>query len=304
MTRIVSLIASATEIVHALEMGTHQVGRSHECDFPDSVLSLPVCTAPTFPTTGNSQEIDNRVKETLRKALSVYEVFEEVLEQLQPTHIVTQSQCEVCAVSLREVEKAVGKRLSCQPTVVSLQPDGLNEVWADMGLVAKSLGVETRGEELVESLSQQMDQISNRAQATATRPRVACVEWLEPLMAAGNWMPDLVAMAGGENLLGESGKHSSWMSWEELARSDPDILLVLPCGFDMKRTREEMYWLTDRSEWSSLKAVQEGRVYVTDGHQYFNRPGPRLMESLQILTEIIHPEVFDADFEGIGWQRF
>jgi iron complex transport system substrate-binding protein len=304
MTRIVSLIASATEIVHALEMGTHQVGRSHECDFPDSVLSLPVCTAPTFPTTGNSQEIDNRVKATLRKALSVYEVFEEVLEQLQPTHIVTQSQCEVCAVSLREVEKAVGKRLSCQPTVVSLQPDGLNEVWADMGLVAKSLGVETRGEELVESLSQQMDQISNRAQATATRPRVACVEWLEPLMAAGNWMPDLVAMAGGENLLGESGKHSSWMSWEELARSDPDILLVLPCGFDMKRTREEMYWLTDRSEWSSLKAVQEGRVYVTDGHQYFNRPGPRLMESLQILTEIIHPEVFDADFEGIGWQRF
>jgi iron complex transport system substrate-binding protein len=242
MTRIVSLIASATEIVHALEMGTHQVGRSHECDFPDSVLSLPVCTAPTFPTTGNSQEIDNRVKETLRKALSVYEVFEEVLEQLQPTHIVTQSQCEVCAVSLREVEKAVGKRLS---SVVSLQPDGLNEVWADMGLVAKSLGVETRGEELVESLSQQMDQISNRAQATATRPRVACVEWLEPLMAAGNWMPDLVAMAGGENLLGESGKHSSWMSWEELARSDPDILLVLPCGFDMKRTREEMYWLTD-----------------------------------------------------------
>ncbi len=304
MTRIVSLIASATEIVHALEMGTHQVGRSHECDFPDSVLSLPVCTAPTFPISGNSQEIDNRVKETLRKALSVYEVFEEVLEKLQPTHIITQSQCEVCAVSLREVEEAVGKRLSCQPTLVSLQPDGLNEVWKDMGLVANSLGIEAKGTELVESLSQQMDRISDRAQATSERPRVACVEWLEPLMAAGNWMPELVERAGGENLLGESGKHSSWMSWEELSQSDPDILVVLPCGFDMKRTREEMYWLTDRSEWGSLKAVQKGRVYVTDGHQYFNRPGPRLMESLQILAEIIHPEVFDANFEGVGWQRF
>jgi len=304
MTRIVSLIASATEIVHALDMGAHQVGRSHECDFPDSVLSLPICTAPTFSVAGSSQEIDNRVKETLRKALSVYEVFEEVLEQLQPTHIITQSQCEVCAVSLREVEEAVGKRLSCQPTLVSLQPDGLNEVWKDMGLVANSLGIEAKGTELVESLSQRMDRISSRAQTASKRPRVACVEWLEPLMAAGNWMPELVERAGGENLLGESGKHSSWMSWEELSQSDPDILVVLPCGFDMKRTREEMYWLTDRSEWGSLKAVQKGRVYVTDGHQYFNRPGPRLMESLQILAEIIHPEVFDADFEGVGWQRF
>ncbi len=304
MTRIVSLIASATEIVHALEMGAHQVGRSHECDYPDSVLSLPICTAPTFPISGNSQEIDNRVKETLRKALSVYEVFDKVLEQLQPTHIITQSQCEVCAVSLREVEEAVGKRLTCRPTVVSLQPDGLNEVWQDMGLVAFSLGIEAKGGELVKSLSQQMDEISGRAQATSQRPRVACVEWLEPLMAAGNWMPELVDMAGGENLLGESGKHSSWMSWEELSQSDPDIVVVLPCGFDMKRTREEMYWLTDRSEWSSLKAVQKGRVYVTDGHQYFNRPGPRLVESLQILAEIIHPEVCDADFEDIGWQRF
>ena len=303
MTRIVSLIASATEIVHALEMGSHQVGRSHECDFPESVLSLPICTAPTFSISGNSQEIDTRVKETLRKALSVYEVFDEVLEQLQPTHIITQSQCEVCAVSLREVEEAVGKRLSCQPTLVSLQPDGLDDVWKDMGLVADSLGIEAKGEELVESLSQQMDRISGRAQATDQRPRVACVEWLEPLMAAGNWMPELVGMAGGENVLGESGKHSSWMSWEELCQSDPEILVVLPCGFDMKRTREEMYWLTDRSEWSSLKAVKNGHVYLTDGHQYFNRPGPRLVESLQILGEIIHPEVFDADFEGIGCPR-
>ena len=304
MTRIVSLIASATEIVHALEMGTHQVGRSHECDFPKSVLSLPICTAPTFSISGNSQEIDNRVKETLCKALSVYDIFEEVLEQLQPTHIITQSQCEVCAVSLREVEEAVGKRLSCQPTVVSLQPDELNDVWKDMGLVADTLGIKVKGEELVESLKQQMDRISSRAQATSKRPRVACLEWLEPLMAAGNWMPELVGMAGAENLLGERGKHSSWISWEELSQSDPDILVVLPCGFDMKRTREEMYWRTDRSEWSSLTAVKSSRVYVTDGHQYFNRPGPRLVESLQILAEIIHPEVFDTDFEGIGWQRF
>ena len=179
-----------------------------------------------------------------------------MLEQLQPTHIITQSQCEVCAVSLREVEEAVGKRLSCQPTVGSLQPDGLDDVWKGMGLVADSLGIEAKGEEVVGHLKQQMDRISGRAQPTSKRPRVACLEWLEPLMAAGNWMPELVERAGAENLLGETGKHSSWINWEELFQSDPDILVILPCGFDMKRTREEMYWLTDRSEWSSLTAVK------------------------------------------------
>ena len=153
-----------------------------------------------------------------------------MLEQLQPTHIITQSQCEVCAVSLKEVEEAVGKRLSCQPTVVSLQPDGLDDVWKDMGLVADTLGIKVKGEELVESLKQQMDRISNRAQATPKRPRVVCIEWLEPLMTAGNWMPELVEMAGAENLLGETGKHSSWISWEELSQSDPDVLVVLQIG--------------------------------------------------------------------------
>ncbi len=303
MTRIVSLIPSATEIVHALEMGSNQVGRSHECDFPTSVGSLPICTEPTFPTSGNSREIDRKVKDILRKALSVYDVFEEVLEQLRPTHIITQTQCEVCAVSLTDVEQAVGKRLSCQPRIVSLQPDALDDVWSDMRRVADALGIERKGDELVENLKQRMHRISDRTQAASKRPRVACIEWLEPLMAAGNWMPELVEMAGGENLVGESGKHSSWMSWQELLESDPDILVVLPCGFDMKRTREEMYWLTDQPQWSSLKAVKDHRVYVTDGLQYFNRPGPRLVESLQILTEIIHPEASVGGFEGTAWQQ-
>ena len=303
MTRIVSLIPSATEIVHALEMGSNQVGRSHECDFPTSVGSLPICTEPTFPTSGNSREIDRKVKDILRKALSVYDVFEEVLEQLRPTHIITQTQCEVCAVSLRDVELAVGKRLSCQPRIVSLQPDALDDVWSDMRRVADSLGIERKGDELVENLKQRMQRISDRTQAASKRPRVACIEWLEPLMAAGNWMPELVEMAGGENLVGESGKHSSWMSWQELLESDPDILVVLPCGFDMKRTREEMYWLTDQPQWSSLKAVKDHRVYVTDCLQYFNRPGPRLVDSLQILTEIIHPEASVGGFEGTAWQQ-
>ena len=303
MTRIVSLLASATEIVHALGMGRYQVGRSHECDFPTQVESLPVCTRPKFPVEGNSREIDSGVKDVLREAVSVYDILEERLEQLQPTHIITQSQCEVCAVSLKDVQLAVSERLTCNPEVVSVEPFFLRDVWTDIELVAESLGTGTRGRRLVGELQDRIHSVFARAKAVPTRPRVACIEWMEPLMIAGNWMPELVEMAGGVNLISENGKHSGSISWQQLVESHPDVLILLPCGFDMQRITEEMHWLTDRPGWSSLKAVQTGRVYITDGNQYFNRPGPRLAESAQILAEIIHPDAFTAIFEGRAWKR-
>jgi len=287
--RIVSLIASATEIVDALGEFPNLVGRSHECDFPEAVVRLPICTRPAIPVSGDSREIDGLVKNRLREAVSVYEVFPDVLERLQPTHIITQTQCEVCAVSLKDVEAALAGGLASKPELVVLHPNCLAEVWDDIRRVARALGIVGRGEAAIEGLQARMAAVSRRALAQSHRPAVACIEWLEPLMAAGNWVPELVEMAGGVNLFGEAGKHSPWMSWEQLVAADPEVMVIMPCGWDAGRTEPEMHWLTDRTEWPSLRAVRTGRVHLTDGNQYFNRPGPRLVESLDILAGILHP---------------
>jgi iron complex transport system substrate-binding protein len=302
--RIVSLISSATEIVHALGESRNQVGRSHECDFPPEIAALPVCTRPTIDIHADSREIDRAVKDRVRNALSVYDVFDDVLEKLQPTHIITQTQCEVCAVSLRDVERSVAARLASKPQIVSLTPNSLADVWEDVRRVARSLDIEAYGEDVVTGLRARMCGISERARSFSARPRVACIEWTEPLMTGGNWTPELVEMAGGVNLFGEAGKHSGYISWDEMAASDPDVMVVAPCGFDKARTRSEMHWLTERPDWESLRAVRAGQVYLADGNQYFNRPGPRLVETLQILAEILHPGEFEPTFEGAGWSRW
>ncbi|MGH7433336.1 MAG: cobalamin-binding protein [Candidatus Methylomirabilales bacterium] len=300
--RIVSLIPSTTEIVCALGSEEQLVGRSHECDFPEWVRRLPVCTEPKFTPDGSSYEIDHRIKAILHQALSVYRVHGDILKELQPDLILTQSQCEVCAVSLRDVEEAVGEWLGLRPQILSLEPKTLADVWANIGRVAEALGVPERGAELVKSLKQRVFGIAAMARTLSPGPTVACIEWIDPLMAAGNWMPELVEMAGGFNLFGETAKHSPWMTWEELVQKDPNVIVVLPCGFDIKRTREEMPALTRKPEWSRLRAVRSGRVYLTDGNQYFNRPGPRLVESLEILAEVLHPASFHFGHEGAGWE--
>jgi iron complex transport system substrate-binding protein len=303
MPRIVSLIASATEIVAALGFEDQLVGRSHECDFPSSVLRLSVCTEPKFNVHGTSAEIDQRVKAILQQSLSVYRVDADKLRDLRPDVIVTQSHCEVCAVSLRDVEQAVGEWLGNRPVIVSLHPDGLADVWTSIRQVAQALAVPERGEELIGRLRQRMAVISERARRLKEKPAVACIEWLDPLMAAGNWMPELVDMAGGVNLFGEAGKHAPWLTWEELCRRDPEVIVALPCGWDIDRTRQDMPVLTGKAEWPGLQAVRQGRVYLTDGNQFFNRPGPRLVESLEILAEVLHPEELRLGHEGKGWQR-
>jgi iron complex transport system substrate-binding protein len=283
--RIASFIASATEIIHSLGLTDSLVGRSHECDFPPGIEHLPCCTRPRIEVTGSSLEIDRQVKASLTNALSIYEVLDDVLEQLQPTHILTQTQCEVCAVSLKDVERSVAMRLASRPKIVSLQPNCLADIWDDIRRVAGSLDMSQRGDRLTGELQTRMREIS--AGATTTRPTVACIEWLSPLMAAGNWVPELVEMAGGVNLFGAAGKHSPWMTWEALVASDPDIIIAMPCGFDEARTRAEMYWITERPEYAGLKAARTGQVHPVDGNQYFNRPGPRVVESLEILTTIL-----------------
>ena len=208
--RVVSLLASATEIVCALGLEDQLVGRSHECDHPPSILHLPVCTSPKFAVTGSSADIDRRVKDTLQTDTSVYAVDAALLDELRPDVIVTQAQCEVCAVSLRDVQAAV-TRMRTDPRIVSLNPNALVDVWADVRAVAAGCGVPDRGERLVAVLQSRLRAVSDRT-AGLPRPTVACIEWIEPLMAAGNWVPELVELAGGVNLFGEAGKHSPWMT--------------------------------------------------------------------------------------------
>jgi iron complex transport system substrate-binding protein len=297
--RIISLIASATEIVCSLGLGEHLVGRSHECDYPEWVKRLPACTEPKFDIHGSSAEIDRRVKETVRDSLSVYSVFTDVLQQLQPDLIVTQSHCEVCAVSERDVQSALCEWTGPRPTIVSLQPNCLADVWAGIGQVADAAGVSERGRALVDSLEKRMQAIWARANHWGRKPTVACLEWIDPLMAAGNWTPELVEMAGGVNLFGKAGEHSPWMTWQDLVRQDPEVIVVMPCGFDIPRTRQEMPVLAKREEWRLLKAVRNGRVFVADGNALFNRPGPRLVESLEMLAEAIVPGAFTYGHAGM-----
>jgi iron complex transport system substrate-binding protein len=304
MPRIVSLIASATEIVCALGLEEHLVGRSHECDYPPSVLRLPVCTEPKFDIHGSSGQIDQRVKAVLQEGLSVYRVHADMLKQLQPDVIITQTQCEVCAVSQRDVERATAEWLEERPQVVSLAPNALADVWTDIERVAQALSIAARGDELVSGLRARMTDIANRSRSLSDRPTVGCIEWIEPLMASGNWMPELVEMAGGVNLFGKTGHHAPWLTWDELRQRDPEVIVVLPCGFDIPRTCQEMAALVRRPAWADLRAVRGQRVFLTDGNQYFNRPGPRLVESLEILAEILHPDCFQFGHQGKGWEPF
>lgn len=299
--RIVTLIASATEIVCALGFEESLVGRSHECDYPASVEKLPACSSAKVDPSAPSREIDRQVKAILQEALSVYRVDAEWLRALEPTLIVTQTQCEVCAVSLTDVERAVCEFVGSRPQIVSLEPMRLDDLWTDIRLVARALDAAERGEALIAQLQGRLESLAGRTAAIPERPSIACLEWIDPLMAAGNWVPELVEITGGRNLFGEAGKHSPWMTWEQLVERDPEVIVVMPCGFDIDRARSEMGPLTDRPEWSRLRAVRTGRVYLTDGNQYFNRPGPRLVESAEILAELLHPREFDFGHRGAGW---
>ena len=303
MPQIVSLIPSATEIVCALGAQEQLVGRSHECDYPPGVQSLPICTSPKFDPHGSSREIDQRVKVLLQDAISVYRVDAQQIQELKPDCILTQAQCEVCAVSLSEVEAMVGEWIGSRPSIISLSSNTLDEVWEDIRRVARGLGCGEKGEALVAGLQRRLAGIEEKTRHLDVRPTVGCIEWLDPLMASGNWMPELIDLAGGQNVFGRAGEHAPWLAWDSLRKEDPDILLLLPCGFSIPRIREEIHLLTRQPEWAELKAVQQGQVFLTDGNQYFNRPGPRLVESVEILTEIFHPTLWDFNHEGKGWER-
>jgi iron complex transport system substrate-binding protein len=298
--RIVSLIASATEIVCALGLRDRLVGRSHECDFPADVAALPALTAPKFKVEGTSAEIDARVREIVRDGLSVYRVDGEALKALDPDVIVTQDHCEVCAVSLADVEAATCTWTGRSVEIVSLKPDSTADVYADIARVARALGAEAAGAALVESMQARLEAV-RRNVAGRAMPRVAFIEWVEPLMAGGNWMPELIEAAGGHNLFGAAGKHSDWMQWPELVAADPEVIVVAPCGYGLARCLEELPLLQAKPGWAGIDAVRNGRVYFADGNAYFNRPGPRLADSAEMLVEMLHPGLAQPTHKATAW---
>jgi len=301
--RLVSLLPGATEILAALGLTDNIVGRSHECDYPPEIQDRPVCTQARLNSNASSGQIHNSVNNLLQSALSIYQIKTDILEQLQPTHIFTQDQCDVCAVSLKEVEQATATLTHSQPQIISLQPNVLTDVWADIERVGEATGTKSR--RLIEDLQARIKICQQKTQALSVieRPTVACIEWTDPLMNAANWIPEMVTSAGGQPLFGVTGQSAVKLTWETLVATNPGVIIFMPCGLDLNRTRQEAMLLTKRPEWQNLKAVQARRVYITDGNGYFNRPGPRLVDSQEILAEILHPEIFQYKYEGTGWEH-
>ena len=309
--RIVSLLASATEMVAALGCLDQLVGRSHECDYPPEVQSLPVVSRVQINVDTSSAEIDAQVKQLARettrpadpalKALSIYAIDVQQLEALRPDVIFTQTQCEVCAVSERDVMQAVAQLTGLQPRIVSLAPYRLSDVWQDVLRVGQTLNRSGKAEVLISGYKKRLEHLKHIVAQSEMKPRVTVLEWLDPLMAAGNWTPELVDYAGGENVFGEVGAHSPWLSWEELHAADPDVLVLSPCGFTLERTLKDVPILQRHPLWQSLQAVQNGRVYAIDGNQYLNRSGPRLVESAELLARVIWDTQAEIAVDEQAW---
>ena len=301
--RIVSLLPSATEIVCALGLGDSLVGVSHECDYPPEIVGRPILTEPKIDPSGSSAAIDAAVRRLVGDGLSVYRIKTDVLQQLQPDLIVTQEQCDVCAVSYHEVVEATRQLLARPPAIVSLKPVRLDDVFDDMQRVADAAGCGATGLVLTRRLRERLEAIRTRAAMVHSRPRVACIEWMEPLMAAGNWVPELVTLCGGAYDMVAPGAHSLTLSWEGLVRAAPDVIIIMPCGFKLPQTQRELPCLTQRPEWRQLPAVRNRRVYAVDGNAYLNRPGPRIVESAELLAGLIQPGFFAAKIPPDSYER-
>jgi iron complex transport system substrate-binding protein len=291
--RIASLLPSATEIVCAVGAEAELVGISHECDFPESVRGLPALTRARLHAVRGSGAIDRDVRSILQQALAVYEIELAQLEFARPDIIVTQDLCDVCAVSFSDVCAATAT-LVHQPTrIVNLHPMRLDDIWDDILRVAEALGRASKGAEVVAALQRRVSDITRRSATAVNRPRVVSIEWLDPVMISGMWMPELIERAGGIPLGTKPGDHAPTLTKQALRELSPDIVLVNPCGFSLDRTLEEISLLCTALPWDTWPAIVNGRVYAVDGNAYFNRPGPRIVESLEVLGACVHPKAFE-----------
>ncbi len=291
--RIASLLPSATEIVCALGLTDHLVGISHDCDYPPEIRSKPVLSEAIVTTALPSGVIDARIRAQIHKGKSVYHLDEAQLAALTPELILTQELCEVCAPSYTLVQEAA-KVLEGEAKLVSLEPLGFADILDNILLVGELTGTQARAQALVTKLRIRIDRVKSKVSGLST-PRVICLEWLDPIFIAGHWVPEMVALAGGRDLLGRARQPSFVVGWDAVQEAAPEVVILMPCGFDIPRIRAEMGFLKDRPGWERLPAVRSKQVYLTDASSYFSRPGPRVVDGMEILATILHPEVFAHD---------
>ena len=295
--RIVSLLASGTEILYGLGLADQTVAVSHECDYPPACRDKPQVTLSAIDSAASSLQIDNQVRGKLEASASLYTVDEGKLLALKPDMIVTQDQCDVCAVSLDQVRQLVTSADALAGTsIVALNPQSLTDVFADIRRLAKLTNTEQAGEDWLSELQARVAAVRSKTERllTTERPRVICIEWIEPLMVAGNWTPELLSWAGGVAGLATEGEHSQYHDWSEILNFDPEVIIVAPCGFDLRRSQIEAEALKQLPGWHHTAAQRQDRVFVMDGNAYLNRSGPRLVETLEILASVIHPQLFPA----------
>ncbi|MBO9347630.1 MAG: cobalamin-binding protein [Chloroflexus sp.] len=290
--RIASLLPGTTEIVCALGLGEHLVAVTHECDYPPEVRTLPVVTRSLLdlPETASSSDIDTAIRERTRSDLSIYQLDMELLSALQPDIILTQALCDVCAVPLRQVEAAVADAAT---QVLSFEPTDLAGIFGAIKAIGRALGVSERAAQLVNDLTLRVERVRTTAAQASHRPRVLGIEWLDPVFSAGHWVPELIAIAGGQSVLAAAGERSRQLSWPDVIAAAPEVIILMPCGFTLERTlAEATALLPQRAGWSALPAVRTGNVFAVDANAYFSRPGPRIVDSLELLATLIHPELF------------
>jgi iron complex transport system substrate-binding protein len=302
MQRIVSLLPSATEIACALGLGENLVGITHECDYPAEIQGKPVVVRNVLPIESMTQgEIDVAVAQRIREGKSLYQIDERLLQQLEPDLILTQDLCQVCAPSGNEVSEVL-RTLPKQPEILWLTPRNISEIEENVRELGVATGRTREADELVNSGRARLEKLAS-ATSTLNRPRVFCMEWLDPVFASGHWVPEMVRIAGGLDKLGNEGADSVRIPWERVLKWQPEVLVIMPCGFNLAQVVEQTPQLFDFHGWSELPAVRDGRVYAVDANSYFARPGPRVVEGTELLAHLFHPNQFSWTGSNSAYKR-
>jgi len=287
--RIASLLPSATEILFALGLGDSVVGITHECDFPPEAAAKPALMRPRVDPLASPTELDRQVRALVERGESLYVIDDKLLCSLAPDLIITQDLCHVCAASPGDLASSLS-RFSVQPRVLTLQPKTLADVWDDIRRIGKATSRADEADNLARSLARRVEEIARSVASAASRPRAFCLEWLDPFYVGGHWVPEMAALAGGEDPFGQVGKPSFRVTPEEIFVAQPEIIVVMPCGYNLARTCEEFRRAKFPAGWNDLPAVRSGRVFAVDANSYFSRSGPRLADGVAILAHLLHPE--------------
>lgn len=298
---IVSLLPAATEIVCLLGLENSLVGISDDSDFPLSVRKLPIVTSTVLPPDLSSNEIDKRVRDAKHKGTSVFHIDKGLLNQLKPDLILTQELCPVCAPAFTDIEKTVKKILS-NTTILSLEPHKISDIFKNLRMVGEQTNTLQKAKEIVKSLKSRLSYVSSTVKGLK-KQSVLIIEWLDPLMIAGHWVPEMVEKAGGKMLFAQKAKASQHVTWDEILQVNPDVLILAPCGFTIERTIQEQSLITKRDSFTSLQAYKKNKIFFIDGNSYLTRPGPRIVDGVEIIAEILHPELFARKYSKSAFRK-